>query len=347
MNRIVYLIPTNPCNLPNLPNPSNLSNLPNHSNHSLRTLFAILSIFTSSLNAQFAPAAGKIGSTAIKADSSCFINWAKSCEINRALAQINLADSGYATVGNATSAIGPAKTNGIVSLGDGGSAILYFNPPIADFDGYDFAVFENAFNDSFLELAHVEVSNDKINWLRFPSVSLSTTKTQTEPFGFTNPEKIHNLAGKYRMPYGTPFDLSDLKDSSQYEHTFQYVRVVDVVGSIDSNLGSKDSKGNMINDPWPTPFASSGFDLDAVGVINQAPQMNAHSIDKQDIYFQSETRALHFPTASNTDISLFSLEGKLVFKTEQKQLQISIPTNIADGVYIVKLNNLSFKINLH
>jgi hypothetical protein len=313
----------------------------------LRTLITILSLFSSSLNAQFAPAAGKTGSSAIKADSSCFVNWAKSCEINRGLAQINLADSGYATVGNSTSAIGPAKTNGIVSLGDGGSAILYFNPPIADFDGFDFAVFENAFNDSFLELAHVEVSNDKIHWLRFPSVSLTQTKTQTEPFGFTNPEKIHNLAGKYRMPYGTPFDLSDLKDSSQYEQTFQYVRIVDVVGSIDSTLGSKDSKGNMINDPWPTPFASSGFDLDAVGVINQSPQMNANWIDKQNIYFQSETRVLHFPKVSNTDISLFSLEGKLVFKTKQNQLQMSIPTKIADGVYIVKLNNLSFKINLH
>ena len=275
------------------------------------------------------------------------MNWAKSCEINRGLAQVNLADSGYATVGNSTSAIGAARTNGVVSLGDGGSAILYFNPPIADYNGYDFAVFENAFNDSFLELAHVEVSNDKINWLRFPAVSLTQTTTQTEAFGFTNPEKIHNLAGKYRMPYGVPFDLSELKDSSQYEPTFQYVRIVDVVGSIDSTLGSKDSKGNLINDPWPTPFASSGFDLDAVGVINQSPQMNANSIDKQDIYFQSETRDIHFPNVSNTDISLFSLEGKLVFMTKQNQLQIPIPTNIADGIYIVKLKNLSFKINLH
>ena len=109
----------------------------------------------------------------------------------------------------------------------------------------------------------------------------------------------------------------------------------------------KDSKENMINDPWPTPFASSGFDLDAVGVINQSPQMKINWIDKQNIYFQSETRVLHFPEVSNTDISLFSLEGKLVFKTKQNQLQMSIPTKIADGVYIVKLNNLSFKINLH
>jgi hypothetical protein len=64
----------------------------------------------------------------------------------------------------------------------------------------------------------------------------------------------------------------------------------------------------MINDPWPTPFASSGFDLDAVGVINQSPQMNANWIDKQNIYFQSETRVLHFPKVSNTDIRSNKIE---------------------------------------
>ena len=31
-----------------------------------------------------------------------------------------------------------------------------------------------------------------------------------------------------------------------------------------------DSLGNWINDPWPTNFQTSGFDLDAVGVIHQA-----------------------------------------------------------------------------
>ena len=50
------------------------------------------------------------------------------------------------------------------------------------------------------------------------------------------------------------------------------VRITDVVGSIDPALGTKDSLGNLINDPFPTPFASSGFDLNAVGVINALPQ---------------------------------------------------------------------------
>ena len=31
---------------------------------------------------------------------------------------------------------------------------------------------------------------------------------------------------------------------------------------------SYDSQGNIINDPFPTPFETGGFDLDAIGVIH-------------------------------------------------------------------------------
>jgi hypothetical protein len=48
------------------------------------------------------------------------------------------------------------------------------------------------------------------------------------------------------------------------------VRIVDVVGSL--TLGSVDSLGNVVNDPYPTAFASGGFDLDAVGVLHAVPE---------------------------------------------------------------------------
>jgi hypothetical protein len=47
-----------------------------------------------------------------------------------------------------------------------------------------------------------------------------------------------------------------------------HVRLVDVVGSL-SGHQSKDVAGKTINDPYPTNFASGGFDLDAIGVIHQ------------------------------------------------------------------------------
>ena len=222
------------------------------------------------LHAQFHPPAGYSGTSAIHKDSSVFVAWANSCSIIRGYQNIALPDSGFASVGDSSSAIGTAGINGIVSLGDGGVAILQFQTPIYDGPGYDFAVFENSFSDNYLELAFVEVSSDGINFFRFPSSSLTQDSIQCGPFGLTDATKIHNLAGKYRMHYGTPFELNELSGIQGLNiNAVTHVRIMDVVGSIDSNFASYDKHGNRINDPWPTMFPSSGFDLDAVGVIHQ------------------------------------------------------------------------------
>jgi len=311
----------------------------------MKKLLLILTLLAASTSeGQFAPAAGKAGSTAIKADSSCFVNWASECTVKRGLAQINLADSGYASVGTSNAAIGPALKNGVVSLGDGGSAVLYFNPPIEDQDGFDFAIFENAFLDTFLEFAHVEVSNDNINWIRFPSVSLTQTTKQVEPFGYTYPEHISNLAGKYKMPYGVPFDLSELKDSQNYQTSFQYVRITDVVGSINSALGSKDSKGNMINDPWPTPFASSGFDLDAVGVINQSSITNVNHIANNPFcHYYQDIQTLTFAKPLNENVAIYSNLGSMVFQQKINGSRLIVPQNLSEGVYYLKCSLGTFQ----
>ncbi len=226
-------------------------------------------------DAQFAPIAGQPGSTAMHVDSSCFVSWAISCQVQRGF--VNISDptfeydgSVYASYGTDSVAVG--KPNGqIVSLGDGGVALLEFNPPIANGESWDFAVFENALNDVFLELAFVEVSSDGVNFFRFPAVSLTPTDIQTASFGNTNAEKINNLAGKYRAPYGTPFDLSELPDSPNLDkYNVRFVRLIDVVGSIHPDYATYDSQGNIVNDPWPTAFHSGGFDLDGVGVINNS-----------------------------------------------------------------------------
>ncbi|MFN5629401.1 MAG: hypothetical protein ACK48W_08950, partial [Bacteroidota bacterium] len=54
--------------------------------------------------AQFAPAAGEIGSTAIYKDSSVFINWAVSCSVQRGLMNIAIPDSGFSYSGDSTMA---------------------------------------------------------------------------------------------------------------------------------------------------------------------------------------------------------------------------------------------------
>ncbi|MCX7650379.1 MAG: T9SS type A sorting domain-containing protein [Flavobacteriales bacterium] len=221
--------------------------------------------------AQFAPPAGQPGSTAIPQDSSAFVAWATGCTVERGPQDISNLSLGYTTVGDSASAIGPAGQNGVVSLGDGGRATLTFAVPIADGPGWDFAVFENAFNDNFLELAFVEVSSDGQNFFRFPATSLTQDTLQVGPFGSVDAAQIDNLAGKYRAGFGTPFDLEQLSGTPGLNiQSITHVRIVDVVGSIQPAYATFDKDGRKVNDPWNTPFPSGGFDLDAVGVIHTA-----------------------------------------------------------------------------
>lgn len=239
----------------------------------LKHFFAVVFLLLcGNATAQYAPAAGQIGSTAIYKDSSIFIDWATTCEVVRGPQNISNISLGYASVGDSSMALGIAGSNGVVSLGDGGYATLQFTQPIANGPGYDFAVFENGFSGSFLELAFVEVSSDGINFFRFPAHSLTNANVQTGPFDTTDATKINNLAGKYRALYGTPFDLAEVANQQglDIEHV-THVRIVDVIGTIQPMYGSVDTAGNVVNDPWPTAFASGGFDLDAVGVIHSAP----------------------------------------------------------------------------
>lgn len=223
--------------------------------------------------AQFAPPAGQPGTTAMHRDSSAFIGWADTCIVTRGY--INIADtlftyngSNKATYGSYLYATGSSDEY-VVSLGDQGSVILGFDTPVADGPGPDFAVFENSFGDFFLELAFVEVSSDGLNFVRFPAISNISENEQISTFGTIDATQIHNFAGKYRMGYGTPFDLADLKDSVGIDLSrITHIRIVDVGGCISPEFAIYDSQGHKVNDPWPTPFDTGGFDLDAIGVIH-------------------------------------------------------------------------------
>lgn len=176
---------------------------------------------------------------------------------------------GHVTAGGAAYGIGEPDGQ-IVSLGDGGVANLAFSKPIANGEGPDFAVFENAFTDNYLELGFVEVSSDGVHFFRFESISLTSDNSQVGSFGTLDATKILNLAGKYTVNYGVPFDIDELPDDDLLnKDSIIYVKVIDVVGSIQDEYASFDSEGYKVNDPWPTPFESGGFDLDAVGVIHQ------------------------------------------------------------------------------
>ncbi len=224
--------------------------------------------------------AGPFPVDGIPAADPRFVLWASRVEIIRGPSDIGYTgeDQYYPTFGDESSAIDAADARSgddgdpfpVVSLGDGGSATITFASPIADIPGPDFAVFENAFNPSFLELAHVDVSSDGVNFFRFPSISLTQTTTQIPGYGTIDATNLYNLAGKAPAGSGTPFDLAQLRkhhpmlDINRVTH----VRVVDVVGSLALAHRSLDSLGNPINDPYPTDHEFGGFDLDAVGAFS-------------------------------------------------------------------------------
>ena len=268
--------------------------------------------------AQFAPGQGQPGTTAMHADSSAFVAWATGCVAEPG--PMNITDPGAGMAGAgwpASNVIGyPEGTMGVTCLGDGGMATVTFASPICNREGPDFAVFENGFANAqnpnlwFLELGFVEVSSDGENFFRFPAYSNTQTVTQLDGMGCIDPSQIHNLASKYGAMYGTPFELDEVPDDPllDKEH-ITHVRIIDVIGNIDPEYATYDCQGNPINDPWPTPFASCGMDLDAVGVI--------HDIE-------------HFPTPPDEPPYLANPVDDVIFDEFPQSIDINLTGVVSD-----------------
>lgn len=212
----------------------------------------------------YAPAAELPGSDAISRTDPAIVGWAT------AVADYSPGSNVDAIWTNASEALGPAEaiSSRIVSLGRGGTLTVTFDKPIRDGLGDDFAVFENSFSDTFLELGFVEVSSDGVTYFRFDSDS--KTIAPVAAFGTLDPTNLNNLAGKYRGGFGTPFDLAELRGRAGLDVTaVTHVRLVDIVG--DGN--TRDASGDPIYDPTPT-VGSAGLDVDGIAVIHSQSTSN-------------------------------------------------------------------------
>ncbi len=239
--------------------------------HEMKRVASLVALWALHLSAvsfagPYAPAAGQAGSTAIFKSDAAIVGWATGYQ--NYLVGPNV-DAAWQTPAKA---LGPAVGDSfdIVSLGDGGQITLTFAHPIIDAPGDDFAVFENGFSDTFLELGFVEVSSNGTDFFRFANDSL--TPGPVGGFGAVDPTNLQGLAGKYRQGYGTPFDLAALAGVSPLLdlQNVGYVRILDIVGD-----GTYfDTSGDAIYDLYPTT-GSGGFDLDAVAVMHAAPEPGA------------------------------------------------------------------------
>jgi len=226
-----------------------------------------ISVGAGFMNATQAPAAPN--------DIAAMNAWATEVHgpVVRGPVDIDQPELGNVTFGSESDVIGVASggTSQVLSLGDGGSITLGFASGISDGPGDDFAVFENGIWTEFglfAEFAFVEVSSDGSSFARFGAVTTRTTPVWS--FEEIDPADYDYFGGGHAAGLGSLFDLSELSGhplvvSGTVElDDIAYVRVVDVIG----DGTTLDSLGSQVWDPYPTPFAEGGFDLDGIGVIN-------------------------------------------------------------------------------
>jgi len=303
----------------------------------------IITVAATAAAGPYAPAAGKTGSTAVSMDDPAIIDWASGW------VDYIPGDNLASTWTNPQKALGPAEGTSfeVVSLGSGGSITLTFDPPLSNGSGWDFAIFENSFSDTFLELAYVEVSSDGVHFIRFDNDSL--TVAPVGGFGATDPTNIDGFGGKYRQGFGTPFDLADLSTKDDVLegliklNEIAYVRIVDIIG--DGTFF--DASGDVVWDPYPTA-QSAGFDLDAVGVryhqfANDAPNqptLEAPEDGSQDIPLDITLTSGAFSDANTA-------EGDFHYQTQwQVSSDSSFATPLLDVVSPVSLTTLVIPASL-
>lgn len=295
----------------------------------------------------FDPSMSNGGVNGVAKNASSIVAWGTSVSVTRGYLDINNKPSGVVTAGADNNVIGAADGT-IVSLGDSGVAVIQFANPILNGPGADFVVFENGFNVSanndFVELAFVEVSSDGSHFFRFPAVSKTNSATQVASYGTMDVALINNLAGKYVGNYGTPFNLDDLPESTLLDKSnITHVKIIDVIGSI-YGVVSKDSLGNIINDPYATNFASGGFDLDAVGVIHQ--NVTTSTISKYtnasiEIFPNPTTDYVNIKSkkSSSMDVRIYNAIGLQVWNQEiNDEVRLEVSSWTA-GIYYIKVQD--------
>ena len=301
------------------------------------------------------PFCGIVGTdvcTAVASSSSTITGWAVTCVVERGPYNIATANSPLVTFGTDADGIGAATAQTsnpypVVSLGDGGRATLTFEEPISNGPGYDFAVFENSFSDTYLELAFVEVSSDGERFVRFPASSYTQTETQIHDGGHVDATNINNLAGKYRAGYGTPFDLAELADSVGLDiSAVTHVRIVDVVGCIDPLYATYDKDGRIINDPYPTNGYSGGFDLDGVAVLSHdnvgVEQPAANTM--VSVYPNPANDCLTVNVSGYSEARLLDVSGRTAMAFPVEGSTTVDVSHLHSGVYVLVVGSTTMKV---
>ncbi len=98
-----------------------------------------------------------------------------------------------------------------------------------------------------------------------------------------------------------------------------------------------DQYGHLINDPYPTPFESGGFDLDGVGIIHQ----KMLGIKDLQMYIEVIPNPFHdqikIITQGDFTYSLYSTDGTLVSTDNATDFCYLQASHLENGVYFLEL----------
>lgn len=92
----------------------------------------------------------------------------------------------------------------------------------------------------------------------------------------------------------------------------------------------------MINDPWPTPFPSSGFDLDAVGVIHDIAH---HDVEENEegiiaLYPNPVKDCLTVKAENLQSVEVYNLMGQQVLAATTPVIDFG---SLNQGIYFVRV----------
>jgi hypothetical protein len=111
--------------------------------------------------------------------------------------------------------------------------------------------------------------------------------------------------------------------------------------------GSKDIDNHLINDPFPTPYPSSGFDLDAIGVIH-SNKLSISEITNEVNIFPNPTNGIVKVKLNN--IETIELVDSLGVTIENKRIVFEGFFDLRQrpkGIYFLKIEDSLKKIILY
>lgn len=215
---------------------------------------------------------------------------------------------------NASRRVPSADPKHICSLGRDGWLILEFDPPISNGDGYDFIVFENAFEYGngriYDEWIKIEVSSNGRDWYVFPYDSL----TGTGFAGRTPTEAGSHLAIDPALMGGDAFDLDVIS-----LETARFIRLTDATKF--------------------QPPDRLGADLDAVFAIHQAVSRKHRSDTdlSSSLTYNAMSKFLTWNGPTHTSLRIWSLQGLLLYDIMYLDSGDSLSlAPLSKGVYFVE-----------